>query len=216
MRYPTYEELMEKETTGGKIRECAITTCPPERPKRCTCTMYDRPIVCAQKKKYDGVTRCAKFKTANIDKLNRFPGKDGNEYTFAWNKDERKYIIYKNNKVMQKFAMANLSYGLGIFWELADELSKEPRRKKSVAPMVAKKPVKKEPAVERVVVPIIPTKESDVVEDAVLRTLTAEPTHINEIVVATKLPVGKVMSALLALELEGLIKRLPGAYFAMT
>jgi len=213
MRYPTYEELMEKETTGGKIRECAITTCPPERPKRCTCTMYDRPIVCAQKKKYDGVTRCAKFKTANIDKLNRFPGKDGNEYTFAWNKDERKYIIYKNNKVMQKFAMANLSYGLGIFWELADELSKEPRGKKSVAPAVTEKPVKKEPA--RVVPTIIPT-ESDVDQDAVLRTLMAEPTHINEIVVATQLPVGKVTSALLMLELEGLIKRLPGAYFVRT
>lgn len=50
-------------------------------------------------------------------------------------------------------------------------------------------------------------------EQSILSILTNTPTHINDIVVASKLPVGEVSSTLLFLELEGLIKRLPGAYF---
>lgn len=129
MRYPTYEELMEKETAAGKTRECALTVCPPARPKRCACQKYDRPIVCAQKERQDKRTRCLRFKPANIDYLQRFDGRDGNAYAFAWNKDLRKYVIYQNNRTIQKFSMNSISYAYSVYWELADKLSKEPRRR---------------------------------------------------------------------------------------
>lgn len=201
MRYPTYEELMEKETTASKIRECALTVCPPARPKRCACQKYDRPIVCATKEKRSGRTRCLKFKPANIDYLQRFAGKDGKDYSFAWNKDLRKYVIYKNNKAMQKFSMASISYAYDIWWELADKLSKDPRRKEA---RIEPKPIS--------VVPTVTPLTDD--EQALFSDiLTTTPMHIDEITIASQLSPGKVSSSLLTLELKGLIKRLPGAYF---
>lgn len=50
-------------------------------------------------------------------------------------------------------------------------------------------------------------------EQSVLSVMANTPMHIDEIVTASQLPTGKVSASLLMLELNDLIKRLPGAYF---
>ncbi|WP_066635229.1 DNA-processing protein DprA [Desulfolucanica intricata] len=51
-------------------------------------------------------------------------------------------------------------------------------------------------------------------EDSVLKIVTLEPIHFDEIVYKSNLPAQQVLSTLMLLELKGLIRQLPGRYYA--
>jgi DNA processing protein len=50
-------------------------------------------------------------------------------------------------------------------------------------------------------------------EKSVLTALDTEPTHLDDIITAAKLPAGAVHSTLVCLQLKGLVKNLPGNFF---
>lgn len=50
-------------------------------------------------------------------------------------------------------------------------------------------------------------------EISILNLLDSEPVHLEELIVGTKCPVGKVNAAVISLQLKGLIKQLPGNMF---
>ena len=133
LRYPTAEERRLKQlTSDGKVRECAITACPPTVKEKCACIQYDRPIICAKKRKDDkGVTRCITFRPADVQILQSFEDTDSNEHRFAWHRDIRKYVIMRNNKIVRKYSMDALAWAYQYYWELIDGLSlKKPRKRK--------------------------------------------------------------------------------------
>ena len=50
-------------------------------------------------------------------------------------------------------------------------------------------------------------------EKIVLDELTAKPSHIDELIKKTGLPVGKIADILIKLQLKGMVKELPGKFF---
>lgn len=115
MQYAT-----KKEKIRQKIRQCLIKEDIP-------CQRYDRPINCAEDtvEYASGVRRCPSFKEADLDELNFFYAEDSDRYSIAWNRDKRKYIIYRNNVIIMEYSMASLDWALTNFWELQKNLSIE-------------------------------------------------------------------------------------------
>lgn len=59
----------------------------------------------------------------------------------------------------------------------------------------------------------VPTEDLPAEEKTVLEALSAQPTHLDEIISRCKLPASKVTSSLMILEMKGLVRRLPGSTF---
>jgi DNA processing protein len=50
-------------------------------------------------------------------------------------------------------------------------------------------------------------------EQSILRVLGKEPSHIEQIIAAADLPAAQIHSAVITLQLKGLVKQLPGSVF---
>lgn len=202
---PTPKERPRK-FTNGKVgvslpvpSEVGLFPMPPLPP-------YDtRPKRFYRERKYIGATFRKEEHGEWIDSLtiNKFQGRPYNVYNF-------KIIVEYNNDLwnhlIQRIKSEATVYNREAI--IKDDYAY------TAAKIISTPKERPQKFTKSVPISVAPTATPlTAVEQAVLSVLTNTPMHIDEITIASQLPPGKVSSSLLILELNDLIKRLPGAYF---